>query len=186
MWIILHHSSKKHINVDQFFMDDLQEVRQEVAGNVWADRWNDPRVVGAAVRVAGVPVQVAVIAQVSVEAAELWLVWMIGKGKLSSTGIKETPITSFFSLSSIHTDAMNDESMVLKTKIYRETQQGAACHCILFIPNNGWKGPISQSLFSSFSIIIIINSTLATVNWLACFINIIPEKRNPCSHHTDN
>jgi len=161
-------------------MDDLQEVRQEVAGNVWADRWNDPRVAGAAV-------QVAVIAQVSVEAAELWLVWMIGKRKLSSTSIKETPITSFFSLSRIHTDARSDESMALKKKIYRETQQGAACHYILFIPNNGWKGPISQSLFSSFSIIIIIiNSTLTTVNWLACFINIIPLKRNLCSHHTDN
>jgi hypothetical protein len=68
-------------------------------------------------------VQVAVIARVSVEAAKLWLVWMIGKGKLSSTSIKETPITSFFSPSRIHTDAMSDESMVLKKKIYSETQQ---------------------------------------------------------------
>jgi hypothetical protein len=96
-------------------MDDIQEVRQEVAGNVWADRLNDPRMPGA--------VQVAVIARVSVEAAKLWLVWMIGKGKLSSTSIKETPITSFFSPSRIHTDAMSDESMVLKKKIYSETQQ---------------------------------------------------------------
>jgi hypothetical protein len=87
--------------------------------------------------VAGAAVQVAVIAQVSVDAAELWLVWMIGKRKLSSTSIKETPITSFFSLSRIHTDARSDESMALKKKIYRETQQGAACHYILFIPNNG-------------------------------------------------
>ena len=96
-------------------MDDIQEVRQEVAGNVWDDRLNDPRMPGA--------VQVAVIARVSVEAAKLWLVWMIGKGKLSSTSIKETPITSFFSPSRIHTDAMSDESMVLKKKIYSETQQ---------------------------------------------------------------
>jgi hypothetical protein len=71
--------------------------------------------------VAGAAVQVAVIAQVSVEAAELWLLWMIGKRKLSSTSIKETPITSFFSLSRIHTDAMSDESMALKKKIYRDT-----------------------------------------------------------------
>jgi hypothetical protein len=93
-------------------------------------------------------VQVAVIAQVSVEAAELWLLWMIGKRKLSSTSIKKTPITSFFSLSRIsYTDAMSDESMALKKKIYRETQQGAACHYILFIPNNAW---LKRSDFAKF------------------------------------